>query len=54
MDKSLDIPWMGILSMQIMATGIALVADDSCKAAFHGVNNGRVELQYTEPVDWHF
>ncbi|KAL7549033.1 hypothetical protein ACHAWF_012294, partial [Thalassiosira exigua] len=40
--------------MRIMATGGALISDETCKTAYRGLGDDRVEFQYTRPYDWHF
>ena len=40
--------------MRIMATGGALLADNTCKAAFRGEGTARMSFKYTKPFDWHF
>ncbi len=40
--------------MRIMAVGGALVADNTCKTAFHGEGTARMSFKYTKPFDWHF
>ena len=40
--------------MRIMATGGALVADDTCKTACRGEGTARTTFKYTKPFNWHF
>ena len=40
--------------MCMMATGGALIADDTCKMATQGMGRDKVHFCYTLPYDWHF
>ena len=40
--------------MHMMATGGALIADDTCKMATRGMGRDKVHFRYTLPYDWHF
>ena len=40
--------------MCMMATGGALIADETCKMATQGMGRDKVHFRYTLPYDWHF